>query len=108
MKRDEAHYHVKVWIDELAKQTAWHYGKVELHRDIDRIYDSIEESEDAPARKSVWLLHYGFEYESDTIFGVYSSPHKARKAKKALEEVTDNGYDYYKVSKFTLDEKEAK
>ncbi len=43
MTRDEAHNKVIEWIDDLAdKPTAWHYGKIELHRDIDRIFDSLE------------------------------------------------------------------
>ena len=53
----------------------------------------------------VWTLHYGFDYEHDTIFGVYTSYYKANKAKRELTEITDNGYDYYNVKCFILDEK---
>ena len=55
--------------------------------------------------KQVWTLRYGFDYEHDTIFGIYTSYYKAKKAKSALIEITDNGYDYYTVSCFSLDEK---
>ena len=42
--REEVHHKVKLWIDENVedKKQAWHYGKMELHRDIDRIYDNFE------------------------------------------------------------------
>lgn len=45
MNREEAHKKVKEWIDEGSKPekiAKWHYGKVELHRDIDRLYDNFE------------------------------------------------------------------
>lgn len=43
MIRNEAHNKVIEWIDDLSdKPSTWHYGKVELHRDIDRIFDSLE------------------------------------------------------------------
>ena len=58
-------------------------------------------------KDKVWILRYGFDYEHDTIFGVYSSYYKATKAKKSLIEITDTGYDYYSVVCFTLDEKVA-
>ena len=53
----------------------------------------------------VWTLRYGFDYEHDTIFGIYTSYYKANKAKKALIKITDDGYDYYTVQVFELDEK---
>jgi len=55
-----------------------------------------------------WTLRYGFDYEHDTIFGVYSSYYRASKAKKALIEITSNDYDYYKVDCFIIDEKIAR
>ncbi len=54
---------------------------------------------------NVWTLRCGFDYEHDTIFGIYTSYYKANKAKKALMDVTDNGYDYYSVNAYVLDEK---
>lgn len=43
MTRDEAHNKVIEWIDDLSdKPSTWHYGKIDLHRDIDRIFDSLE------------------------------------------------------------------
>ena len=45
MNREEAHKKVKDWIDEESKPGKigkWHYGKFELHRDIDRLYDNFE------------------------------------------------------------------
>ena len=45
MNREEAHKKVKDWIDEVSKPGKigkWHYGKFELHRDIDRLYDNFE------------------------------------------------------------------
>ena len=43
MTRDEAHSKVAEWIKEPTdKQVVWHYGKIELHRDIDRIFDSLQ------------------------------------------------------------------
>jgi len=56
-------------------------------------------------KNKVWVLRYGFDYEHDTIFGVYTSYYKANKAKKALIDITDDGYDYYAVTNFLLDDK---
>lgn len=45
MKREDAHNNVKEWIDNTmssGNKTAHHYGKIELHRDIDKIYDDFE------------------------------------------------------------------
>jgi len=37
MTREELHEKVKIWIDEKEDiSNKWHYGKLELHRDIDR------------------------------------------------------------------------
>ena len=55
--------------------------------------------------KKVWVLRYGFDYEHGTIFGVYSSYKYANTAKEALIEITDDGYDYYKVTMFKVDDK---
>ena len=55
--------------------------------------------------EKVWTLRYGFNYEHDAIFGVYTSFYKADKARKALIDITSNGYDYYTVSAHILDEK---
>ena len=43
MTRDEAHSKVKEWMrEETDKGQFWHYGRIELHRDIDRIFDSLQ------------------------------------------------------------------
>ena len=42
MTREECHNLVKLWIEEGNIDYWKHYGKVELHRDIDRIYDDFE------------------------------------------------------------------
>ena len=54
---------------------------------------------------NVYVLRYGFYHEHDTIFGVYSSHYYAKKAKDALVQVTENGYDYYSIKTFILNDK---
>ena len=46
----------------------------------------------------VYIIRYGFNYERDNIFGVYTSRYKA---KKAIEKHTQKDYllHYYKESK---------
>lgn len=63
---------------------------------------------DDEIKDKVYTLRYGFDYEYDTIFGIYTSYYKANKAKKALIKITENGYDYYIVSCFKLNEKVVK
>ena len=47
--------------------------------------------------KVVLIVRYGFYYEHDNIFGVYTSKYKAN---KAIEKHTQEGYilNYYKES----------
>lgn len=46
MTREEAHAKVGEWINDTSGKSReavnWHYGKAEMHRDITRIFDSIE------------------------------------------------------------------
>ena len=50
ISRDEAHRNVKEWIENIHTKDVskidsigrWHYGKIELHRDIDKIYDGFK------------------------------------------------------------------
>ena len=56
-------------------------------------------------KDKVWILHYGFDYEHDTIFGAYTSYYKAKKAREALIGLTDSGYDYYNIKCMLLDDK---
>lgn len=46
----------------------------------------------------VYIVRYGFNYERDNIFGVYTSRYKA---KKAIEKHTQENYllHYYKESR---------
>ncbi len=46
----------------------------------------------------VYIVRYGFNYERDNIFGVYTSIYKA---KKAIEKHTQKDYllNYYKESR---------
>lgn len=46
----------------------------------------------------VFIVRYGFNYETDNIFGIYTSRYKA---KKAIEKHTQKDYllNYYKESR---------
>ena len=41
MTSEEIHDKVNEWIDDVDKGHSWHYGKTELHRDIDRVIDTV-------------------------------------------------------------------
>ena len=46
MTRKETHKKVEEWISEDENESGetglWHYGKIQLHRDIDKIYDDFD------------------------------------------------------------------
>jgi hypothetical protein len=77
MTRHEVHNKVKIWIDDMSeKPSTWHYGKMELHRDIDRIYDALNSQDckqckhhlsdngNFPLSCSECSLFYGNKWES--------------------------------------------
>ena len=58
-------------------------------------------------QENIYLIRYGFDYEHDSILGVYSSYYYAGKAKKKFERSEVNKqmqYHYIKIECYIVNE----